>query len=1156
MRQKVFSSARCWYHLAPRERQHLRSVLEDDTKPPDGPNIGAQQGDAIPHATVRRIVSARAVGAWLRIDLHCRELCWPRCVTVAQVTATGTATRPTKIRIAARFCRRCEEWHTVDSTEESVIPSPVAAYFDIREPTSAECDMSHLSPDCDDGDIGSDISEQEDVAPNGDAATEMKQWLDDPVRQPLMAATPHGSTNAGTIRADTLRSWYIHSDRPPHVHRIAWSSLSEATRKEHIRWLMRIKSAPIEIARMPLPRAVVELVLQMAAEREWRWSTISSKLSTAKSALANAAIYTYRDAGVDIATDKYFAATQQLAQKRARVEATKPQRSRPLSYAEFEAVKRKAHHGLTALTWWLAARTGDVRRIAPENILIDFEDVDTHNFVGVRALFTQGKGAHFWGPYSIHSRMPLPDAKAVAELVREAKQQRRDTLATRSQQDTVSRAVAPLGDTSLRSLRRGALQFFASAGTSDSSLQLLSGHQRRDTLLRYLEWGLESSEATRAAHERTALVAERVSGGEADSVPAARHPLWMGKHSGFHGNVGRRVTQPPRLFSHHAPSRSDVLGNTHEDTRDWHLHVKPALLPLDTSKAIDLVEATDLKEALQRGLAFLDDERLLGATWAPLAPKQLPKTTFTVDDWQKMHAAHKVIPLRVAVNGMDVIPITEQGAGTPFAIRSACRGHRVPQPKKKRWRPVFEPLTNKTADVSAYPPLRYPHRQQRRSALANAKFALEFDFAAWYDQVAIGLMDHFVCRANETISIKVGDATEAFEYFALTRIPMGASFSAHVMQTLTWCILEPILKASHTGDGTFGAKTMIDNVMLFASDADTFVWMVQTFLERCQQFGAVLNDLDDIPTQRDDIIAAGRTEDRPFTFLGEQYLNGTVANTPTHIENVRLGFRRLQQTLEGPTTVTRRQMASLIGLAVWMSHTIELPIRDYFEVVRIFSRLAQDASTDCQWDTPHAPTAASINFIGELIGPLLENVPVVPTSFPALDVDVFDNNNYDAVIVVDASATGLGAYVQFPATGGVVECRRGWHTHTAFSAWAEPRAATEMIKLIRSQGGQRVAVVSDHIALAQGQRRPESGNAGFSKAWYLNEFFRELYHVPGAHEVFFVEGTKNPADAPSRTTMVGDTQWHIAQSTMTFPSLASFYHPYAKRDDTRLWWHA
>jgi hypothetical protein len=263
--------------------------------------------------------------------------------------------------------------------------------------------MSHLSPDCNDGDVGSDVSEQEDVAPNGDAATEMKQWLDDPVRQPLMAATPHGAISAGTIRADTLRSWCIHSDRPPHVHRITWAALSEATRKEHIRWLMRIKSAPIEIARMPLPRAVIELVLQMAAEREWRWSTISSKLSTVKSALANAAIYTYRDAGVDITADKYFAATQQLAQKRARVEAIKPQRSRPLSYAEFEAVKRNAHHGLTALTWWLAARTGDVRRIAPENIHIDFEDIDTHNFVGVRALFTQGKGAHFWGPYSIHS---------------------------------------------------------------------------------------------------------------------------------------------------------------------------------------------------------------------------------------------------------------------------------------------------------------------------------------------------------------------------------------------------------------------------------------------------------------------------------------------------------------------------------------------------------------------------------------------------------------------------------------------------------------------------------------------------------------------------------------------------------------------------------
>jgi hypothetical protein len=51
----------------------------------------------------------------------------------------------------------------------------------------------------------------------------------------------------------------------------------------------------------------------------------------------------------------------------------------------------------------------------------------------------------------------------------------------------------------LRSVRRGALLRAAACGVTDDELQLLSGHKRRDTLMRYLGWGQMSSTMGRAA---------------------------------------------------------------------------------------------------------------------------------------------------------------------------------------------------------------------------------------------------------------------------------------------------------------------------------------------------------------------------------------------------------------------------------------------------------------------------------------------------------------------------------------------------------------------------------------------------------------------------------------------------------------------------------
>lgn len=1142
----AWSCATCWYHASPRERAEAIRFLQDPcAEKEQAPAASAAQGVALSHVTVRAIMSVYPTGRVVELDCSTQELfAVRRCRVLARVVRPAVRTRAGEVDVIARRCDVCLAWHAVDVPRQP-IPAVDTSYFSIKAVTEVDVQAAEMSPDCVDVEIGSDVDEDGDVGGPG-TPVDTQRFLDDVEREPLW--DNGGQLAPSALRTDAARSWHVHRGRPPHVARLAWASVSAGTRAEHIRWLLRLKDAPPECARWPLARTALELVTRCASEKGWRWSTLAAKLSAVRSAVRNLPLHSACTRGFDIGVDPVFAAAQIRAQKHARVESIHPLRSRPLSFDEFRALAASLAGRprlLLILSWWMASRVGDTRRLCPENVSVDVDDVDGRGFVPVRALFTEGKGAHFWGPFAVHARIPLAEGKMIAEMVHSAVAEHQHTLCAISDQSILSRAVGELPDASLRSIRKGSLHWFADAGADDTCLQLLSQHRQRDTLLRYLGWGLVSSEAERAAGKRAQLVA--------DIVRGAGHPMWMGEWSGFNGDAGRRVRSPPRLFPRRTPTRAE-LGIEEGRPEDWPLHVKPEICPLPVEAACGHVVNDDLRAALQQGLNFLRCPELYGVSWAALAPAQLPRTSFTADHWRAMFAGRKCVPFRVV--GSSLVPIREDGSVAPaIEIRSACRGFPTPQASKHRLRPVFEPLHNGSVRRDLFPPLSYPHRRARRAAVAAARYVAEFDFAAWYDQAALGEAStaFHVCRSVPTaVSVAPGRPVEDVEYWGLTRCPMGASFSAHVMQTLTWAIAEPLLDpAGPFAHGRLQVYTMIDNVLLISDEPDVFAAAVELFRQRCRLFGAQLNDEGLLPSNPEDIVAYGDTKNREFTFLGEVFSSGRVCNSERNVAKLREAWERLQNALTDPNTaITRRQVAALLGLAMWMANTLEMPVCEYFAVLRLFARLEAQHG---KWDERVQVEPRMVNEIGTLVGPLLTNAPVAPAGCPGVPEQ--SNSAYDAVIITDASASGLGAIVQFPASGEVYECRKGWGVHIAHSAWAEPIAATEAVRWARAKGARSVAVVSDHAALAFSQRRPDSGNGGFSKAYHLNAFFRELYSVPGRQAVFYVEGEDNPADAPSRATFVGDTAWRVRRRTDAFPSLASFYYPFSE-PPSRPWWNA
>jgi hypothetical protein len=356
---------------------------------------------------------------------------------------------------------------------------------------------------------------------------------------------------------------------------------------------------------------------------------------------------------------------------------------------------------LLQLSWFLAARPCDVRRLEPRNIDVG-EEPDENNTVTIRALFKAGKGAHFWGPYTIHSRLPLPVAKAVIEYMRKIPPAQE--LCKKKHQLVLAAQMKLLPEHSILSIRRGSLVHYARCGASDSNLQLLSGHRHRDTLMRYLGWGFASSEAEQAAKERSDLAA----GKDKETRPGPRggaeqrKPMWMGFHSGFNGRKGRRIEAPPELIPKRPPSNKD-LGITlveHQGRAGrmhWKLHVKHHVGCINLERLIEITEDPELKENLRKAIKWVKSPEHYGVTWEPLVPSQVPYCSFETPHVIEMLKGNipKLQPIKSSLtDGVDptqlpsIVNENIQPLGSDTEIRCAAKGFPTEQWTKEAYRPT------------------------------------------------------------------------------------------------------------------------------------------------------------------------------------------------------------------------------------------------------------------------------------------------------------------------------------------------------------------------------------------------------------------------------------------------------------------------------------
>ena len=1053
--------------------------------------------------------------------------------TVDRSVARGSATF---VEYSRAKCDSCGEWHELDTPATLELPYPNATYFVVERRDRLPEATPHCDPDRDELDVSAD---EHVLQPQADASTtEHREAIR--VGDEERACVDSPATSSTTLNGNCGREWTILPGRPPHVHVLTWRQLAASTRSAHAVWLWRIHGMPADLSRVPLGAAIVELTLRYARDRNWAWSTIASNLSCAASALRSLPLYTNATKAIDLRDDVAFSAATRRAQHLARVSTGHERLSAPIALEQFAdlagTISVPSTWLLAQMCWFFAARVGDMRQVRAEDVTLT--PTESRDDVRATVTFRFGKGAAFWGPYTIHAVVPRSVAQALASTTHQARPG--SALFSAADQDRLSKAVREVPNCSLRSLRRGALVHLASRGVSDEDLQLLSGHKRRDTLLRYLGWGTLSSTARSAAEARAAAAVDPVGGSDGDldedfddyvappgrdpgaaaPIPARMLPAKMGLRSGYVGHQGRRVKPPPKLFPLAAPSAADLgIPRPHvDDSASWPLHVKRVGL-IDWDNVEALASHTPLQEHAKLARKWVESDADYGIDWAPLAAAQVPLSRYTPDQVDILLDFGKLVP-------------------HTGAIRSFAKGWPQPQAAKRRLRPIFEPFVNGTLVSDRMPQLRYPSRLERRAQAVGAAFQCEFDFSAYYDQIELAacVRDAFVIRT------KGRDGRDAL--FRLTRLPMGVCFAVGVAQVVTWTITLPIASF---------ASTCIDNVRIVADNATDFLFAVRTFLERCDAVNVTINDRETWALDDAGILQRGHN-DRvgPFLFLGEEYNGETIRNSEKNVTNLTQALALFQ---EPSTVITRRRFAAIVGLIVYMSHTVNIGLWRFFSLLRAYSRLASPSSVehgDVLWDAPIELYPTVLADLTQAVGLIAPNAPVAlrPLLPPGRS-----NDDYDTIVLVDASAAGWAAFVRLRT--GTFELRCGWHEEMLHSAHSEPYAARDALQWARTQQPLgHAAVVTDHQALATGQRRWHSAYAGFSSAFHLNDFFAELYGADDLgstrRDVFFVDGVRNVADGPSRSVGVRESL-SVRPANIVFPDVSSFVHPFASREVREVW---
>ncbi|KAH9600834.1 hypothetical protein LSM04_007959 [Trypanosoma melophagium] len=229
-----------------------------------------------------------------------------------------------------------------------------------------------------------------------------------------------------------------------------------------------------------------------------------------------------------------------------------------------------------------------------------------------------------------------------------------------------------------------------------------------------------------------------------------------------------------------APDASDVAVDVAGDNvKEWRLHLKHTT-PLDTEAVRQMATAhPHTKAFLEEAYRYIT----VDASPDPYPMPHLVQTSRTIKTTKMTKE-----DLQKAVS-MGKFELCRDEHGPPIAHFDSRTGmiptgyygvnvFTVPEMKGRR-RLITEPHLNAVMAKADMPQVNYPTRLGRRQSLRYAKYMLQLDFEASYDAIPLpaALRNKFVFRCGGS-------------YYRLCTLPTGARWSVAVGQATTWVLVD------------------------------------------------------------------------------------------------------------------------------------------------------------------------------------------------------------------------------------------------------------------------------------------------------------------------------------------------------------------------------
>jgi hypothetical protein len=562
-----------------------------------------------------------------------------------------------------------------------------------------------------------------------------------------------------------------------------------------------------------------------------------------------------------------------------------------------------------------------------------------------------------------------------------------------------------------------------------------------------------------------------------------------------------------RIHYHDAPDTADFAAApttcTHRQAPP--LHLKPGIGAVDYDRVAALYTSTaSTKHFFQQQRRWVEDEGLFEQLLRRRVPgsrahRQSARFVFSADD-------------------------TEQMTGVKFDIggevAALCAGWPRAEKENTRRRPLFESFINDNIFPEDLAQMRQSTSARVRRQVAEHRYALLFDFQSWYDQLPLspGVRRFFGVRLP-------GGRTGR-----LRATPMGFRGSCHVAQSVTWVLADFLQHPKYRG--LVHSATCIDNVRFVSNDKELLKEAGREFIERCKYVGATLNDFSLEPTQE-------------YEFLGTAYCHGSApAEATRRLAEKSVRKLQLAQEVLAAPHCTRRQLAAVFGIALYGADVLRgrttTPALHYNALSFFRRRIAGDDANG--WDDEVTIPTSIRSELNAWLALLHMNHPV-PADDRTSTMD--DVDDYDLVIVSDASELGWGALAWSPGRGTIETASGTWQARDLLrdmghSTVSEPAGIRKALLRFVSPTMRRVLVLTDHMGVCFAVQR------GFGKSEDYNDLCVSIatYFPTLAVDAAYIPGTMNPADAASRG-MTDEQQEreinvaHMAKLTLQAQELAA-----------------